>query len=279
MSGTASRSAQPIASVDPVWSRIRMEADGIVRSEPILAPLIHSIVLSQPSLEMALVHRIAGRLRGSDLAAETLIHLFEDALALDLTISQKLRADVSAVFERDPVCHRYIEPLLYFKGFQALQTHRFAHALFKAGRRDAALMLQSRASQLFQVDIHPRVPIGAGVFIDHGTGVVVGETARIDDEVSILQGVTLGGTGKDDGDRHPKIAHGVLIGAGAKVLGNIRVEACSRVAAGSVVLANVPAGMTVAGVPARIVGAAPCTDPALAMDQMLRDPHSDGGGI
>ncbi len=182
-----------------------------------------------------------------------------------------LRADLVAVYDRDPACSRFIEPVLYFKGFHAIQAHRLAHWLYGKGRRDFAFYLQSKASEVFQVDINPAVPMGKGIFIDHATGVVVGETAVIEDDVSILQNVTLGGTGKETGDRHPKIRRGVLIGAGAKILGNIEVGSCSRVAAGSVVLKPVPAHATVAGVPAKVVGQAGCAEPARSMDQVLRD--------
>ena len=166
---------------------------------------------------------------------------------------------------------RLIEPLLYFKGFHALQTYRLSHAMLKAGRRDFAMLLQSRASAEFGVDINPGAKIGKGVFLDHATSLVVGETAVIEDDVSILQGVTLGGTGKETGDRHPKIRRGVLIGAGAKILGNIEIGHCARVAAGSVVLQPVPHNKTVAGVPARIVGEAGCAEPARDMNQILAD--------
>jgi serine O-acetyltransferase len=159
--------------------------------------------------------------------------------------------------------------VLVYKGFHAIQTHRLAHALLKSGRKDFAYYLQSRASEVFQCDINPAARIGKGIFLDHATGLVVGETCVIEDDVSILQGVTLGGTGKEHGDRHPKIRHGVLIGAGAKILGNIEIGHCARVAAGSVVLEAVPHNMTVAGVPARVVGAAGCAEPARTMDQLL----------
>jgi serine O-acetyltransferase len=166
-------------------------------------------------------------------------------------------------------CARYLEPLLYFKGFHALVTHRFAHALWQDGRRDFALYLQSQASRIFGIDIHPAARFGVGIMIDHGTGIVVGETSVVGDNVSILQDVTLGGNGKETGDRHPKIGNNVLLAAGAKVLGNIRVGNCSRVAAGSVVLAEVPDNTTVAGVPAKVVGPAGCPEPARTMDQRL----------
>jgi len=180
-----------------------------------------------------------------------------------------------AVADRDPACTRFVEPLLYFKGYHALQTHRFAHALMRQGRKDFAFYLQSRSSEIFQTDINPDARIGRGVFLDHATGLVVGQTAVIEDDVSILQGVTLGGTGKATGDRHPKIRRGVLIGAGAKILGNIEVGQCARVAAGSVVLKDVPRNVTVAGVPAKIVGESGCAEPARTMDQILAD---KGGG-
>ena len=176
-----------------------------------------------------------------------------------------------AVADRDPAATRLMEPLLYFKGFHAIQTHRLAHALWKAGRKDFALYLQSRSSEAFQTDIHPAARIGKGIFLDHATGLVVGSTAVIDDDVSMLHGVTLGGTGKERGDRHPKIRRGVLIGAGASIIGNIEVGHCARVAAGSVVLATVPPKKTVAGVPARVVGEAGCAEPARSMDQILAD--------
>ena len=182
-----------------------------------------------------------------------------------------MRADIRAVADRDPACERFVDPILYFKGFHAIQTHRLANWLWKNGRKDFALYLQSVSSQVYQVDIHPRVSFGKGIFFDHATGIVVGETAMLEDDVSILQGVTLGGTGKEEGDRHPKIRHGVLIGAGAKVLGNIEIGNCSRVASGSVVLKDVPCKTTVAGVPAKVVGQAGCAEPAISMDQILRD--------
>jgi serine O-acetyltransferase len=181
-----------------------------------------------------------------------------------------------AVADRDPACLRLMEPLLYFKGFHALQAYRLAHALLRAGRRDFALYIQSRVSAAFGVDINPAARIGKGIFLDHATGLVVGETTVIEDDVSILQGVTLGGTGKETGDRHPKVRWGVLIGAGAKILGNIEIGHCARVAAGSVVLAPVPHNKTVAGVPARIVGEAGCAEPARDMNQILADKAIDG---
>ena len=222
-------------------------------------------------MEDAIAARIADRLEVSDLRSSDLRDAFREAFADQPTLKEIVRADLTAVYERDPACERFIEPLLYFKGFQAIQAHRLAHWLLGRGRKDFALLIQSAVSERFQVDINPAVKIGGGLFMDHATGVVVGETAVIGDNVSILQNVTLGGTGKAGGDRHPKIADGVLIGAGAKVLGNITVGHCSRVASGSVVLKDVPPEMTVAGVPAKVVSQTGCSEPSRSMDQILAE--------
>jgi serine O-acetyltransferase len=226
-------------------------------------------VLNHDTLEAVVVHRVAVRLENRDLPSDLIRQIYMDILSQDALIGEAFRADAMAVFDRDPACTRLIEPLLYFKGFHALQTYRLAHALWKAGRRDLALYLQSRASEVFQVDINPAAVIGKGIFLDHATSIVIGSTVVIEDDVSMLQGVTLGGTGKEIGDRHPKIRRGVLLGAGAKVLGNIEVGHCSRVASGSVVLQAVPHNKTVAGVPARVVGEAGCAEPARSMDQII----------
>lgn len=259
------------AFVDPIWKRLREEAEAVVAAEPTLAGFVYGNILNHKRLEDAVAHRIADRLDSFALDGELINRAFAEMLEARPDYSLTLRADLSAVYDRDPACDRYLEPVLYFKGFHAIETHRLANWLYGAERKDMALYLQSRASEVFQVDIHPRVPMGKGIFIDHATGVIVGGTAVIEDDVSILQNVTLGGTGKESGDRHPKIRHGVLIGAGANILGNIEVGECSRVAAGSVVLKPVPAHATVAGVPAKVVGQAGCAEPARAMDQMLRD--------
>lgn len=258
-----------LPQLDPAWERLRQEAEQVRMSEPSLAGLVLATILQQRSLEEAVAHRIAERLDHPDLSASLIRQAFSDFSEAQPTWREVLRADMMAVIDRDPACDRLIEPVLYFKGFHAIQTHRLAHWLLAQGRRDFALYLQSRSSAVFQTDIHPAVPMGRGVFFDHATGLVVGETSVIDDDVSILQGVTLGGTGKEHGDRHPKIRRGVLIGAGAKILGNIEIGHCARVAAGSVVLQPVPPCKTVAGVPARIVGEAGCAEPARAMDQVI----------
>lgn len=256
---------------DPVWQRVRDEAQDMVAAEPALSSFVYETVLNHETLEEAVLHRLGDRL-GRDVVSASLIRqTYLEALADEPELGKIFRVDIVAVHDRDPVCFRYLEPVLYFKGFHGLQTHRLANWLWRKGRKDFALYLQSRASEVFQIDIHPAVPVGRGIFIDHGTGIVVGATATIDDDVSILQGVTLGGTGKESGDRHPKVRHGVLIGAGAKVLGNLEIGHCSRIAAGSVVLKDVPANSTVAGVPARIVGKAGCAEPARSMNQLLSE--------
>jgi serine O-acetyltransferase len=264
-----SRTANAIQKVDPVWARIRDEAQDIVRQEPQIATFIYSSILHHDTLEAAVVHRVSERLDHSDFSAELIRQAYIDALEDAPQIGDAFRVDIVATFDRDPATDRFIEPVLYFKGFHAIQTHRLAHWLWNQGRRDFAYYLQSRSSAVFQCDIHPAAKVGRGIFLDHATGLVVGETAVIGDDVSILHDVTLGGTGKDHGDRHPKIANGVLIGAGAKIIGNIEVGRCARVAAGSVVLKTVPNNVTVAGIPAKIVGDSPCEEPSRTMDHMF----------
>ena len=260
-----------IKPVDPVWDAIRANAKALVADEPMLTSMVMAHVLNHTSFEAALISRLTARLGDVDVSAELIRQAMQDALLFRPEIAGEARADLAATLERDPAAHRAIVPFLYFKGFQAIQTHRFANALWQAGRRDFALHLQSRSSQVFQVDINPACRIGKGIMLDHATGFIAGETAVIGDNCSILQGVTLGGTGKADEDRHPKIGNGVLIGAGAKVLGNIRVGDCARIGAGSVVVRDVPPRVTVVGVPARIVGEAGAAQPASAMDQLHLD--------
>jgi len=261
---------------DPIWSEIRREAASAMAAEPALGSFIFATLLSHDRLDDAICHRLAQRLDHSDVDAVLINQTFQSILANHPDLGSVFRADLAAVFDRDPACGRYIEPLLYFKGFHALATHRFAHALWREGRRDFALFLQSQSSRTFAVDIHPAALFGQGIMIDHATGIVVGETAQVGNNCSFLHGVTLGGSGKETGDRHPKIGEGVLIGAGAKVLGNITVGEGSRIAAGSVVLAAVPPHVTVAGVPAKVVGSSGCAEPALEMEQTWVD---DYGGL
>jgi serine O-acetyltransferase len=260
-----------LVSIDPLWSKITADAEVIMDQEPTLNAFILATVLQQPNFEAAVIHRIAQRLDHPDVPAELIRQAFMQALKDDPALSEAIRKDILAVLDRDPACTRAIEPLLYFKGFHALETHRFAHHLWINKRHDFALYLQSRSSVVFQTDIHPAAAFGTGIFLDHATGLVVGSTAVVGDNVSILQDVTLGGTGKETGDRHPKISSGVLIGAGAKILGNIEIGHCVRIAAGSVVLQAIPPNKTVAGVPAKIVGEAGCAEPARSMDQILDD--------
>lgn len=262
-----------LPTLDPIWDRVRSEAEDIVRREPELASFIYATVLHLDRLEAAVVHRIAERMDHAALSGDLIRQTYEEALRDDPDIGNAFRADLVAVYDRDPATSRFIDPLLYFKGFHAIQTHRLAHWLFTRGRKDFAYYLQSRSSSVFQTDINPAAKIGRGIFLDHATGFVVGETAVIDDDVSILHDVTLGGTGKENEDRHPKIRRGVMIGAGAKILGNIEIGHCARIAAGSVVVKPVPHNVTVAGVPARIVGEAGCAEPSRTMDQML---HATG---
>jgi serine O-acetyltransferase len=266
------RTQANLASVDPVWSTIRLEADEVARDEPLMASLVHAGILHHASLERALSYRIAQKLASQEMSDLILREIADEAYEDDPALGVSARADILAVFERDPACHRYLQPLLFFKGFQALQCYRIGHWLWQRRRRDMAYFIQMRTSEVFGVDIHPGARVGNGVMMDHAHSIVIGETAVVGDNVSMLHSVTLGGTGKEDGDRHPKIGDGVLIGAGAAVLGNIRVGQCSRIAAGSVVLQEVPPCKTVAGVPARIVGEAGCAEPSKTMDQLLDHP-------
>ena len=264
------RPVRGLDKVDPVWARIRTEAEDVARREPELATFIYENILHHDALEAAIAHRVSQRLDHADVSADLIRQAYNDALEDQPTLGDMFRADIVATVDRDPATDRCIEPVLYFKGFHAIQTHRLAHWLWQKGRKDFAYYLQSRSSAVFQTDIHPAAPIGRGIFLDHATGLVVGETAVIEDDVSILHDVTLGGTGKDGSDRHPKIRRGVMLGAGAKIIGNIEIGHCARVAAGSVVLKPVPHNTTVAGVPARVVGEAGCPEPSRSMDQIFQ---------
>ncbi|MGI1663318.1 serine O-acetyltransferase [Palleronia sp. KMU-117] len=260
---------QKIAAIDPVWSEITAEAEEAVRAEPLLGGLIHSSLLHHPTIERALSYRISLKLTSGEMSEQILREIADEAFASDPRLGEAARADLVAVYDRDPACHRLLQPILFFKGYQAVQSYRIAHWLWQERRHDLAYFIQARTSEVFGVDIHPAARIGKGIMIDHAHSIVIGETAVVGDNVSMLHSVTLGGTGKEDGDRHPKIGDGVLIGAGAKVLGNIHVGHCSRIAAGSVVLSDVPPCKTVAGVPARIVGEAGCDQPSVTMDQLI----------
>src|SRR5471030_1716563 len=263
------KAAKGLDKVDPVWTRIRQEGEDVTRREPELATFIFENILHLDTLEAAVIHRVSERLGNADVSGDLIRQAYGDALDDQPALGEAFRADIVAIVDRDPATSRFVEPVLYYKGFHAIQTHRLAHWLIGNGRKDFALYLQSRASSVFQCDINPAAKIGRGIFLDHATGLVVGETAVIEDDVSLLHDVTLGGTGNEHEDRHPKIRHGVMIGAGAKILGNIEIGHCARIAAGSVVVKPVPHNVTVAGVPAKIVGEAGCAEPSRTMDQMI----------
>lgn len=263
---------QNIAEMDPVWHQIQREAQQAVQDEPLIGGFVHACILHHPSIERALSYRIAAKLSSNEMSMMVVREMVEEAYSAEPALVDAARADLRAIYERDPACHRLLQPILYFKGYQAVQAYRVGHHLWMRGKRDLAYFVQMRVSEIFGVDIHPAARIGKGIMIDHAHSIVIGETAVVGDNVSMLHSVTLGGTGKEEEDRHPKIGNGVLIGAGAKVLGNIRVGNCSRIAAGSVVLEEVPTCKTVAGIPARIVGEAGCDQPSMSMNHMF-GPH------
>ena len=258
-----------IQSIDPVWEQIQDEARQAVLDEPLVGGFVHACILHHKSLEKALSYRVAAKLASNEMSMVVVREIVEEAYAAEPALVAASRADLVAIFERDPACHRLLQPILYFKGYQAIQAYRVGHYLWTQGHHDLAYFFQMRVSEIFGVDIHPAARIGRGIMIDHAHSIVIGETAVVGDNVSMLHSVTLGGTGKEEEDRHPKIGDGVLIGAGAKVLGNIKVGHCSRIAAGSVVLQDVPDCKTVAGIPAKIVGEAGCDQPAVSMNHML----------
>jgi len=255
--------------IDPVWDRLRNEAMEAVTAEPAIGGFIHTSILQHPSFEKAIAHRIASKLTSDEISQQTLRDICNEAISDDPEVANSARADVMAVVDRDPACNRYMHPLLYFKGFLAVQSYRVSNWLWVNDKKDMAYFFQMRTSEVFGIDIHPAAKIGKGLMIDHAHSIVIGETSVVGDNVSMLHSVTLGGTGKEDENRHPNIGDGVLIGAGAKVLGNIKIGSCCRIAAGSVVLQEIPPKKTVAGVPARIVGEAGCSTPSIKMDQIL----------
>lgn len=260
---------QPIAinaEKDTIWHSIREETELAISQEPVLASFLHATILNHQSLESALSFHLAHKLDSPTASALLVREVIEQALSADSSIGKAMRCDLRAVQERDSACAGYATPFLYFKGFHALQAHRVAHWLWGQGREALALFFQNCISTEFGVDIHPAAKIGHGILMDHATGVVIGETATVGNNVSIMQSVTLGGTGKDEGDRHPKVGDGVLISAGAKILGNIQIGCGAKIGAGSVVLQAVPAHTTVAGVPAKIIGHPRCEQPALGMN-------------
>ena len=259
------------AEPDAVWSRLRASAEAAAREEPQLGSQMNAVILSHDDLAGALSFQIARKLADGEMSAMSVREVCLSAFGADPTMVEAAEADLEAVAERDPAIRNLLQPFLYFKGFQALQGWRVAHWLWGQGRETLAFHFQSRISELFQLDIHPAARLGKGLFLDHGTGIVIGETAVVGDDVSMLHNVTLGGTGAERGDRHPKIGKGVLLGAGAKVLGNIHIGDYAKVASGSVVLKAVPTGCTVAGVPARLVNCPTGAEPARTMDHTLAD--------
>jgi serine O-acetyltransferase len=262
---------EKVSSIDPIWSALRLQAEAMAAAEPSLAGFVHATMLQHDRLEQALSYHLARKLGGEDLSPLAIREMFDHAIAADDSIAAALRADLSAVFERDPACHSYLDAFLFYKGFHALESYRVAHWLWREGRKPMALFLQSRISQLFAVDVHPAAKIGRGIMFDHGTGIVIGETAVVEDDVSIMQDVTLGGTGKESGDRHPKIRRGVLLSLGAKILGNIEVGEYSRVGAGSVVLKSVPPGCTAVGVPAKLINCDCGENPSQQMNHFIEE--------
>ena len=260
---------------DPIWQSIREEAATLIKEEPFLASFFHSTILSHDTIEGAVSFHLANKLDSPTMPAILIREIIEQALSRDPQITDTIRKDISAVIERDPVCRKLSTPFLYFKGLHALQGYRIANWLWKEGRESLALFFQNQISVVFGVDIHPAAKIGSGIMLDHATGIVVGETAVVEDNVSIMQSVTLGGTGKETGDRHPKIQKGVLVAAGAKILGNVTIGEGVKVGAGSVVLKDIPPHVTVVGVPAKIIGTPQAEQPALDMCQTLSE--SEGG--
>jgi serine O-acetyltransferase len=264
---------------DGFWEKIQSEARREAEREPVLVSFLFASVLRHGNLEDAFGVILANKMQTPDMHAILLRDLINEALAGDVSIRASMRADLLAARTRDPSARGYMQPFLYFKGFHALQAYRVAHWLWMQGRHALAAHLQNRISEAFGVDVHPAARIGSGILIDHGTSVVIGETAVVEDNVSILHEVTLGGTGKETGDRHPKVRRGVLIGAGAKILGNIEIGIGAKVGAGSVVLRDVPEHVTVAGIPARVVGRCTVDQPALEMDASFPFEVESGGGI
>lgn len=254
---------------DWIWKTIREETKAQAENEPALASFLHATILNHDRLEDALSYYLAQKLGCSTINELQVREIIEEALSSDSGIGMAVRADIKAVFDRDSACNYYNLPFLYFKGFHALQSYRVAHWLWRQGRFALAYFFQSHIALNFGVDIHPAAKIGQGIMLDHATGVVIGETTVVEDEVSIMQSVTLGGTGKDSGDRHPKIKKGVLISAGAKILGNIVIGEGAKVGAGSVVLKSVDPHTTVVGVPAEVVGKPNSASPASDMNHQI----------
>ncbi len=252
-----------------LWQEFHFEAKRVIQSEPLLASFLHACILNHQNFSSALSFILSGKMANDVMPAVSFREIFEQAYTNDPSIIENAMFDVKAVLDRDAAVSSVLPVLTNFKGFLAIQVHRLAHYLWKNNRQDLALFIQSRNSEVLSVDVHPAAKIGKGIMFDHATGIVVGETAVIEDNVSILQSVTLGGTGNESGDRHPKVRQGVMIGAGAKILGNIEIGEGAKVGAGSVVLTKVPAHTTVAGVPAKVVGKPRWQSPCETMEQNI----------
>jgi len=262
---------------EELWQQLRTEAEAVIQEEPLLASYVYACVLNHDSLESALSFILANKLSDDVMPVVTMRELFDNAFSTSPDNIEHAAFDIKAVYERDAAICGYLPVILYLKGFQSIQVHRLAHFLWKNDRKELALFIQSRNSEVFSVDIHPACVMGRGIMFDHATGIVVGETSVIEDNVSILQQVTLGGTGNEQGDRHPKIRSGVLISTGAKVLGNIEIGEGAKIGAGSVVLNDVEAHTTVVGVPARTVGKPGSEAPAQTMQQNIFEDESSSG--
>lgn len=261
--------AKTVIAPDKLWSTIRQEAYQLVESEPMLASYFHATLLNHDNLGSALGYILANKLSTDVMPAIDIREITRQAYKADEKIIASAIVDIMAVYLRDPATNYYSTPLLYYKGFLSLQAYRIAHWLWNQNRKSLAVFLQSQIAIVFGVDIHPAAQIGSGVMFDHATGIVIGETTVIENDVSILQSVTLGGTGKQNGDRHPKVRQGVMIGANATILGNIEIGRGAKIGAGSVVLSPVLAHTTVAGVPAKVVGCLDGEIPAFDMDQEI----------
>ncbi|WP_218311561.1 serine O-acetyltransferase [Alteromonas antoniana] len=258
---------QALSNTTDFWLTLKQEAQRVADNEPLLASFIHACILTHHNFESSLSFILSNKMADDVMPALAIREVFDEAYLLEPAITEAAIEDIKAVHRRDAAVNDYLTPLIHFKGFHAVQVHRMAHYLWLHGRHQLALFLQSRNSETFGVDIHPAAQIGKGVMFDHATGIVIGETAVVEDNVSLLQSVTLGGTGHESGDRHPKVRQGVLVGAGAKILGNIEIGEGSKVGAGSVVLSSVPPHVTVVGVPAKVVGRPSCPRPCDSMKQ------------
>jgi len=255
----------------PVWRELQEQAGNLARDEPLLRSYYHSSVLNHSSLEHALAYVLAEKLNSSTVSELALNDVFNQCLIEHPTVVDSVVLDLIAYFERDPACDNYCKPFLHYKGFQATQAYRFAHLLWEDGRTALARYIQSQSSRVFGVDIHPAAKIGYGLMLDHASDIVIGETAEVGNNVSMLHGVSLGGSGASSGKRHPVVGDGVMVSCGAQLLGRIHIGEGVRIGGGSLILESVPAHVTVVGVPANIVGKPDTEFPSLSMDQTVVD--------